>query len=82
MNFENIKECKRRSSLTKLEIKLNKMPYGNNFDKTDFVFLKFYLTSISNLLISTFISILFLLIWGLICFSFLTSAAGNLGYTL
>lgn len=35
MNFENIKECKRRSSLTKLEIKLNKMPYGNNFDKTD-----------------------------------------------
>ena len=42
----------------------------NNFDKTNFVFLKFYLTSISNLLISMFISILFLFIWGLICFFF------------
>ena len=42
----------------------------NNFDKTNFVFLKFYLTSISNLLISMFISILFLIIWGLICFAF------------
>ena len=35
MNAEIFKECKSKSSLTKLEIKLNIMPSGNTFDKTD-----------------------------------------------
>ena len=35
MNAEIFKDCRSKSSLTKLEIKLNIMPSGNNFDKTD-----------------------------------------------